>query len=269
MSRTVIWILGITTAVLVACILLGAGFLLGQAFWSGFNFWPATWMGRMMGNFSFPQGILPGGRSPQPGYGMMSPGMMGGYGSPGFNAADPLSIDEAEQALESFLEDLGNPDLVIKEIMIFDNHAYAEIAEKSTGIGAMEVLIDPVTKRVFPEHGPNMMWNLKYSPMASGGFGMMGGMMGGYRWGNAANPPQVSPEMPISPEEAVAAAQEYLNSYFPGTSVEEHVDTFYGYYTLHTLQDGRVTGMLSVNGFSGEVFPHTWHGVFIEMKEEE
>jgi hypothetical protein len=114
-----------------------------------------------------------------------------------------------------------------------------------------------------------MMWNLKYSPMVSGGLGMIGGMMGGYRRGNAANPPQVSAEMPISPEDAIAAAQEYLDAYFPGTSVEEHVDPFYGYYTLHTLRNGNVTGMLSVNGFSGEVFPHTWHGVFIEMKEEE
>lgn len=275
MNKTVLWILGITGTVLFACILLGAGYLLGQTTLGVFGFWPQTWMSRMMGYFPTYQGILPSGYVPQAGYGMlggygmMGPGMMGGYGSSGFNQVEPLSIDEAEQAVEGFLADLGNPDLALKEIMIFSNHAYAEIIEKSTGIGAMEVLIDPVTQAVYPEHGPNMMWNLKYSPMVFGG-GMMRGMMGGYyRQGSTANPPQVSSEMPVSPEAAIAAAQKYLDTNFPGTTVEEHVDPFYGYYTLHTLRDGKVTGMLSVNGFSAAIFPHTWHGDFIKMSEDE
>ncbi|MBI1882356.1 MAG: peptidase M4, partial [Chloroflexi bacterium] len=29
-----------------------------------------------------------------------------------------------------------------------------------------------------------------------------------------------------------------------------------------------VIGMLSVNGFSQQVFPHTWHGKLLEMSEE-
>jgi heat shock protein HslJ len=39
---------------------------------------------------------------------------------------------------------------------------------------------------------------------------------------------------------------------------------FYGYYTLDFSKDGKVSGMLSVNGYSGQVFLHTWHGSFIE-----
>lgn len=191
---------------------------------------------------------------------------MGGYGPVGPVEASPLSIEAAQGAVEAYLERFGNPDLALKEVMIFDNHAYAEIVEKSTGIGAMEVLIDPLSLIVYPEHGPNMMWNLKYSGMGS----MMGGMMGGWRNpqtpGNAA---QISAEMPISPEQAVKLAQDYLDSYLPGTQVDEHADQFYGYYTLHTVHAGQISGMLSVNGFSGQVFPHTWHGAFIEMSEEE
>ena len=30
---------------------------------------------------------------------------------------------------------------------------------------------------------------------------------------------------------------------------------------------GSVAGMLSVNGYSGQVFLHTWHGTFIEEAE--
>ena len=42
----------------------------------------------------------------------------------------------------------------------------------------------------------------------------------------------------------------------------------YGYYTIHTVdKDGNILGMLSVNGFSGDVWYHSWHGVFIDMQE--
>jgi hypothetical protein len=42
---------------------------------------------------------------------------------------------------------------------------------------------------------------------------------------------------------------------------------FYGYYTIDFEKDGKVIGMLSVNGYSGQVFLHTWHGTFIEEAE--
>jgi hypothetical protein len=45
------------------------------------------------------------------------------------------------------------------------------------------------------------------------------------------------------------------------------VEQFPGYYTVHILKSGKVTGMLSVNGYSGQVWYHTWHGAFIQMKD--
>ena len=67
-----------------------------------------------------------------------------------------------------------------------DHLAYAIVIERSTEIGAFELLVDPVNQSVFPEHGPNMMWNLKYGMMSGYGDnglmgGMMRGMMGGFR----------------------------------------------------------------------------------------
>ncbi len=175
------------------------------------------------------------------------PGMMGGYV---YTDEDlpALSIDQAETALADYLDQIGDDNLVIGEIMIFSNHAYAEIFEKDSGIGAMEVLVDPVSLQVYPEHGPNMMWNLKYGMHASSG--------------------EVDAEMPVSAEDAAAAAQAYLDETLPGAEVEEHADPFYGYYTFHILENGEVTGMLSVNGYSSDVFLHTWHGDFVEMSEE-
>ena len=205
------------------------------------------------------------------GCGSTSSGMhgMGNLSSSGLSNLEPLSLTQAQDAVEAYIDTLNNDDLELAEVMIFDNQAYAEIIEKSTGIGAMEVLVDPAILNVFPEYGPNMMWNLKYGMMAEhGGYGRMGsGMMGGY-WNNDTDV-GVSADMDVTPEQAIASAQEYLDSNLPGTAVENHADPFYGYYTLHVTRDGAVIGMLSVNGFSGDVFLHTWHGNFIEMSEGE
>lgn len=190
--------------------------------------------------------------------------MMGGYGSNG----QPLTIDQAKQAVQSYIDSLPYPNLEIKEIMIFDNQAYAEVIEKSTGIGAMELLVDPDSLNVYPEYGPNMMWNQKYGHMS--GTGMMGGMMGGRSWRQGTNQEtEVSAEMPVTSQQAIETAQKYLDAHQSGTTVSDEAQLFYGYYTLDTLRDGEPTGMLSVNGYTGQVFPHTWHGKFIEMWEAE
>ena len=97
-----------------------------------------------------------------------------------------------------------------------------------------------------------MMWNTKY------------GHMGGWRSSGTQQP---TADMPVSAEQAQENAQRYLDSYLPGTTADEHADTFYGYYTLHVLEDDQVIGMLSVNGFTGQVWYHNWHGEFIQMTE--
>lgn len=195
-------------------------------------------------------------------------GMMGGVYDQGFEA-EPLSIHEVDEILDAYLEDTSDPDLILSEIMVFDNHAYAQILEKSTGIGAMEVLVDYQTRGVYPEQGPNMMWNLKYGHMAgSGTFRGPGMMMGS---GAAQTFQDVDLEdfdqMPVSVPEAITAAQEYLESYSPGYQADDHAVMFYGYYTLHVLDGDDVTGMLSVNGYSGQVFYHNWHGELLETDE--
>ena len=197
-------------------------------------------------------GNMPGGF----GGGMMGGGFGSGMFGSGLFASDPLTLDEATTAVESYLNAQGDDNLALKDVMVFDNHAYAQIVEKDSGIGAMEVLVDPVTKSISPEMGPNMMWNQKY--------GMMAGMMGNFN--NAALDGE---NMPVSPADAVQIAQSYLDTYVPGNlQADEHADPFYGYYTLHLLRDGETVGMLSVNGYNGQVFLHTWHGDLLEMSEE-
>jgi hypothetical protein len=42
-----------------------------------------------------------------------------------------------------------------------------------------------------------------------------------------------------------------------------------GYYTLDVNRDDQPVGMLSVNGYTGAVWPHTWHGKLLAMGAEE
>jgi len=255
-------------------LVLGASMFLGGMFFNRMLAWNNYDPGSMMGRYAHsdeqwygPAGMMNrGGGGVSPG-GMMGggygpSGMMEGFGYGGLSNVDPLTVEETEQVVQDYLASYGNDDLAIKEIMIFDNNAYAIIAEKSTGIGAFELLVDPVSKNAYPEYGPNMMWNLKYG-MHSGNGMMGGGMMGGNR-----QTQNVTAEMPISVEEAAKYAQEYLDRYKQGITVSHEITPFYGYYTIDLEKEGQIIGMLSVNGYDGQVFPHTWHGAFIEMSEE-
>ena len=195
----------------------------------------------------------------QPGWGggMMGSGggmMGGGWGDYNRNPnTQPITIDQAADAARSYVSRYGK-NLALTEVMDFAWNFYAEAVEKDTGIRAMELIIDKYTGQVSAEMGPDTMWNAKYSPMA----GMMGGI---YYTGRSP-----TANMSVSPEQARVLAQQFLDANLPGVTVAE-ADTFYGYYTLHTLRNGQIEGMLSINGNSGAVWYHTWHGTFIGMKE--
>ena len=90
------------------------------------------------------------------------------------------------------------------------------------------------------------MWNSKY------------GMVG---------KPQTA-EMVVTSQRALKIAQDFLDVVYPKTEADEIV-SYYGYYTIMTALQGEHYGMLSVNGYSGDVWYHTWHGMFISEVEEE
>ena len=200
------------------------------------------------------------------GYGM-GPGMMQrGYGWNNRSNSNitPLAVDQAKQAAEKYIQSINLSGLETGEVMIFDNNAYVVVKETGTGLGAFELLVDPVSQVAYPEHGPNMMWNLKYGGL--GHSSMMGGMMGGWDY-QYQTPTDVSAEMTVSAKQAVQYAQQYLDTNYAGATAANDPTQFYGYYTLDFEKDGKVIGMLSVNGYSGQVFLHTWHGTFIEEAE--
>ncbi len=177
--------------------------------------------------------------------------MMGSFWSSNKGAVpESYSFSEVKEKTENYLEKNDLADLQIVEIMEFSRNFYMEIVEKDTGLGAVELLLDKKTGSIFPEYGPNMMWNTKY------------GMHMGIN--------QADADMAIDEEEAIKLAEKYLNKRSTGELIGEEADMYYGYYTIHTVsKDGDTYGMLSVNGNTGKVWYHSWHGTFIGMEEYE
>jgi len=168
-------------------------------------------------------------------------------------ATGTVDLQDAQSAVQAYVKSLGYDDLEIAELMEFEYNFYAIVREHDTGIGAMELLVDKSTAVVGPEMGPNMMWNARY------GMHRRGGTMGG----------QASETNSLTEGEALESAQRWLDTYRPGVTTEEHADPFYGYYTIHTMIDGEIEGMLSVHGSTGQVWYHSWHGDFVQMIENE
>jgi hypothetical protein len=216
--------------------------------------------GGMMGGQGYGPGMM-GGQ----GYG---PGMMGAGNTisgtmpancPMFGAAttpanaQPITFDKAVEAAQQYLKSYNNADLKLAEVMEFDNNFYALVTEKSTS--AFELLVNRYTGVVTPEPGPNMMWNTKYGHMA-GQSGMMGGR----------GSQQTGP-MTVTVAQARTAAQQWLDANQPGAQLADDEMQFSGYYTMDFLKNGKTAGMLSVNGYSGQIWYHTWHGNFISEQE--
>ncbi len=201
---------------------------------------------------------VPGYQYPHGGFGpggmMGTGGMMGSGGirpgGPYISGGKRLSLEQAVKIVDDYLRGRGDANLEAKEIMEFEYNFYVMFTEKSSGVNAFEALIDPYTGDMYPEPGPNMMWNTKY--------GMMSGMM----WGS----PNLSSQMSVNEERAKQYAEGFIDSYLAGGEMED-ADRFYGYYTFHILKNGEFYGMLSVNGYTGQVWYHSWHGRFLGMKE--
>ena len=206
-----------TILIVIAVLALAGGIFFAGSMYTRFHaFGPSMMFGSGRNNNTYGPNMMNsrGGNNMMGGNGG---NMMNGYGYNNANLA-PLTVDQAKAAAEKYLAKLNNSDLKIAEVMIFDNNAYVVVKETSTGNGAFELLVDPTSQVAYPEYGPNMMWNLKYSGFnhqytMGGTGGMMGGnsrMMGGNGnmmsgWDNT-TPANVSATMTVTPEQAIAYA---------------------------------------------------------------
>jgi len=196
-------------------------------------------------------------------------GMMGMMGGPTDAATAPLTIDQAADAAKRYLDDNGNADLKVKEVVEFTNSFYIRVVEQSSNSGALELMVNRSSGEVTSEPGSNMMWNNKYGAHSSsdGNDGMMdGGTCGMMGTAGGQTNASATTDMPVKKTEARDRAQKYLDTQFPGARAGEP-DTFYGYYTVKAEKDGRTFGILSVNGNDDQVWYHAWLGVYLSGKQ--
>jgi hypothetical protein len=176
MSKSLQWVVGISAVVVaLAAGLFVLAILAGWASWSPLASPAAGGYGMMGGRGGY--GMMGGSGSygmmgGSGGYGMMGGsggyGMMGGYDrNPPSASGERLTLDQAVSLATDYASALPGK-LAPVEVMEFEDNFYAVLGETSTGRGALEILIDPYTGAVWPEFGPNMMWNDKYGHMGYG-----------------------------------------------------------------------------------------------------
>lgn len=171
--------------------------------------------------------------------GSWGPGMMGrDYWLPGDGSA-VTTLDQARQRATTFADQLG---LRVDEVMQFSWNFYAEL-RTTDGQLATEALVDPTTGAVGIEYGPAMMWNTTYG-MHPGG----------------------QTQADITATRATDIAQQWLRDHDSTLTVADP-ETYPGYYTSHTLDNSKISGMLSVNATTGAVWYHTWHGTYIATSQ--
>ncbi len=234
------------TLAILAVLLVVAG-IAGLVLSSSYS--PYTY-GRYSSQWSGYGGMM-GGYGGMMGYGMMGAGMMGNMmqmmggnmllsgGIPYNSNGTPVTFAQANDIANRYLASQNNPDLELAELEEWEFNFYVEYKEKSTGIKAFQIVIDKYSGIISPEMGPTMMWNTKY--------GMVGLQAGA---------------MPVTQEQAKGFAQQFLDSRLPGTKAEDG-GAFYGYYHFDVKKDDKIYGMLDVNGYSGQVWYHSWHGNFV------
>lgn len=89
-----------------------------------------------------------------------------------------------------------------------------------------------------------MMWNTRYGMMRGGG-------------GEAGA---------VESTKAREIATSWLAANRPGAKIRS-IDICPGYFTVDLQDNGVVSGMMSVNSFTGAAWYHTWHGAFIAMED--
>ena len=127
-----------------------------------------------------------------------------GTAAPYANTGTPLTITQAKTIAQNYVTSIDNPDLTVKQVEEYTNNFYVQVNEASTGKGAFELLINKQTGSIYPEMGPNMMWNTKYGMMSSG---ILGGIYG-----------TQATTLPVTATQATSDAQTYLNTYLIGAT---------------------------------------------------
>jgi hypothetical protein len=171
-------------------------------------------------------------------------------GNRGENTAGPaITLTEAISKAEAYASAKW-PDLQLAKAVQFQDGFDLIFTEKTTGRGAVEVVVSPSGDAVGILMGPATVWNLKY------GLDIPRQQSSG------------ATDNTLAEDAARQAAQQALDGVQPGATLNTGGYSFYGYYVFEYSINGQTAGMLGVNGLTGQVWSYDrWFGSFLSEKE--
>ena len=176
-----------------------------------------------------------------------------------------VTMDDAVVIATRYLNSSGISSLALDEIEEWEFNYYVVVKEAAPSTyKAYQLIIDKWTGAVMPEPGPNMAWNQKYGRMMNN---MSEGMGGGMK---KRERNMTDPSMTVTVQAASSAAVQFLRERFSRPlAVDVSPDVYFGYYNfdVNDAVTGAKYGMLSVNGATGQVWYHTWHGNYVQGRE--
>src|SRR3972149_1854043 len=131
-----------TTLIVIAVLALAGGVFFAGSMYARANAYGPAMMVGYGNNKAYGSGMMDGNGGH---------GMMGGYGwNNGTNSnVTPLTVDQAKSAAENYIQSVNLQGLETGKVMIFDNNAYIVVKESDTGLGAFELLVDPVSETAY------------------------------------------------------------------------------------------------------------------------
>jgi len=186
-------------------------------------------------------------------------------GTPYRHDGATIKMEDAITIATGLLNAIGDSSLALDEVEEWEFNYYIVVKQAAPSkYKAFQLIMDKWTGAVMPEPGPGMIWNQKYGGM----MGSMSDRMPGHM--NRRERKITEPTFTVTPEAAAASVNQFLRERFSRALVVESTpDVFFGFYSFDVKDSvtGAKYGMLSVNGSSGQVWYHTWHGTFVQSKE--
>ena len=199
----------------------------------------------------------PGGGNewnPVPGYRNGIPMMPGNgrYGrqGPWQGQAQPQSgassLEDAVTKAKAFAAEIS-PDAVVTRVYQFSNGYYALAMEKTGSKAAFGIILQSDTGNDANASGQFQKWNTKYT------------QMGVIADAEALNK--------VSMADAAKAAQQALDKGSTKATVDAAGVDFYGYYLFTYNVDGKMAGLISVNGTTSDVWNYDFLGTYVSQQE--
>jgi len=173
-------------------------------------------------------------------------GGIGPWGNDFAVSGERITMEQALQLAQEYI-DARADNLSIARMYEFERVFYAVVVETDTGIGAFQLIIQPVSGIVRFETGPCAVWNTAY----------------GRRFLRDDEPDANQ----LTMEEAAAQAQQALDDAGEDAAVNPDGIAFYGYYTFEYSVDDEVIGLVSVNAADGDYWFHHWLGELISRED--